>query len=104
MGRWACSRAGNPHAPPLSHTEFTEFGIKIWLLYHDTWPAVTTARTQEYRKRYLSSGLKSKLFFRTTLLINPEQPGRLNGLFTSIQNLGSISQEKEAENKVYSTG
>lgn len=42
---------------------------------------MTTVRTQEYRKTYLFSELKRKLLFRTTLLINPEQPGRANGLF-----------------------
>lgn len=58
-------------------------------------PAVTTVRTQEYRKTYLSSGQKIKLLFSTPLLINPEHPGRVSGPFTPIQNLGSILQKKQ---------
>lgn len=36
VGEVGLQQAGNSHAPPLSHTEFSGFGIKIWLICHDT--------------------------------------------------------------------
>jgi len=50
------------------------------------------------KKTDLSSGLESKLLFRTTLLINPEHPGRVNGLLLPTQNVGCVSQKEQSEN------
>lgn len=72
-------------------------------MHSQLWPLPGNRNTgcgKNKKKTCLSWGLrKRKLLFRTILLINPEQPERVKGLFIPVQNLGCISQEEEAENR-----